>query len=91
VDQDALDITVEDRALAIRGQRGMPSEHQPSSYQQMEISHGPFERIVHLPASVEPDRTTATTRNGMLEVCMPKARRQHVAIRVSLTEPVSGS
>ena len=91
VDHNALDITVQDRTLAIRGQRAAPSELRPSSYQQMEISHGPFERILHLPASVDSERTSAKMRSGMLEVCMPKVQRQHVAIRVNFVEPTGGS
>ncbi|HLG70643.1 MAG TPA: Hsp20/alpha crystallin family protein [Chloroflexota bacterium] len=83
VDESALDISVEDRALAIRGQRERISPHQPRSYQLMEIHRGAFERVVPLPAPVDPDRTQASIRSGMLEVCMPKAKPQRISINVS--------
>lgn len=90
VDQDALDISVEDRTLAVRGRRILGSDRQPSSYHVMEISHGLFERVVPLPASVDPDKTSANVRNGMLEVCMPKAKRQRISITVVSIEPSDG-
>jgi HSP20 family protein len=78
--------------LAVRGQRSPASQRQPSSYHVMEISHGLFERVVPLPVSVDPDRTSANVRNGMLEVCMPKAKPQRISINVSVnaTEPGDG-
>jgi HSP20 family protein len=90
VDENALDISVEDRALSIRGQRERTSAHEPRSYQLMEIHYGLFERVVPLPAPVDPDRTAASIRNGMLEVCMPKSRPQRISINVSSTEQASG-
>ena len=89
VEQEALDIAVENRTLTIRGRRALGSERQPSSYQVLEISHGPFERIVPLPVSVDADRTSASMRNGMLEVCMPKAQPQRISINLT-SEPASG-
>ena len=86
VDQDALDISVEDRVLAVRGRRSIGSARQPSSYHLMEIGHGVFERVVPLPVSVDSDRTSANVRNGMLEVCMPKAKAQRISITVVSTE-----
>lgn len=82
VDQDAVDITIQDRLLIMRGERAGASEHQPRSYHLMEISHGAFERAIPLPASVDPERASANVRNGMLEVCMPKAAPQRIAINV---------
>jgi HSP20 family protein len=87
VDQEAVDLTVEDTTLAIRGRRSPASEYQARSFHQMEISYGSFERVVPLPSPVDPEAATATMRSGMLQVCMPKARRQHISIRVRPTEP----
>lgn len=90
VDQSSVDIAVEDRALVIRGERAPRFQHQPSSYHLLEINHGPFERIVPLPTSVEPDRTSAAMRDGMLEVCMPKAQPQSISITVRSSEQGDG-
>src|SRR5438132_14277288 len=68
VDQNHVDITVSDRLLIVRGQRSDLTEHRPHSYHIMEISHGPFERSVPLPASVDADATQADVRNGIRQV-----------------------
>ena len=90
VDQEAIDITVEDRLLLIRGRRDGPATHQPSSYHLLEISHGEFERAVPLPANVDPERTSASMHNGLLEVCMPKTQAQRISITVNRVEAQGG-
>jgi len=80
VDENQVEVVVQDRVLAIRGTRSFASEHQPHSYQVMEMQHGPFERVLHLPLQVDPEATRANMRNGMLEICMPKARTQQIRV-----------
>ena len=89
VEQDAVEIAVETRALAVRGRRTLGSERQPSSYHVLEINHGLFERTVPLPVSVDAERTSANMHNGMLEVCMPKAKPQRISITLG-SEPAGG-
>ena len=84
------DPRVDPRRQADRHRRALGSGRQPSSYHVMEISHGPFERIVPLPASVDPDGTKASVTNGMLEICMPKARPQRITIAIATTEAGDG-
>jgi HSP20 family protein len=90
IDENLLDIRVENRALTITGQRGLGTSHVPRSYHLMEINHGPFERTVQLPHGVEPDQTSATIRNGMLEICMPKAQSRSISINVAPSETADG-
>ncbi len=90
VNQESLELTVEQRSLLVRGQRAPTTQHQPYSYHMMEISYGPFERAVTLPAAVDTEQTTARVRDGILEVCMPKQQAQHIAIQVTWTEAESG-
>jgi HSP20 family molecular chaperone IbpA len=37
----------------------------------LEIDHGPFERIVELPADIEPKGVTAEHREGILWIRLP--------------------
>lgn len=87
VAQGEVDVVVQDTVLQVRGQRGGASEHRPRSYHVMEIHQGPFERTVALPAKVDPESTRAALRDGLLEVCMPKARVHTIAINISHAEP----
>jgi HSP20 family protein len=88
VDQSQVDLTIDDRLLIVRGRRADISEHRPHSYHIMEISHGTFERAVPLPANVDAEGTQADIRNGMLQICMPKAQPRQIAIIV--TEAANG-
>lgn len=83
VNKEEIDLTVEDQVLRIRGTRPVPApvpENQSDSQQGrvrihlMEIDHGGFSRDVELPANVEKDQISATHRNGMLWIELPKKR-----------------
>ncbi len=44
-------------------------------YQQLEIEHGPFERVIELGVDVESEAARANYVDGMLEIELPVARR----------------
>jgi len=90
VDESQIQVTVQNRALIVTGQRTSRTDHQPASYHIMEISQGPFERTVPLPAAVDADRTKASIRNGLLEVCMPKLQSQQISVTVLVSETEDG-
>ena len=84
--EEQVDLVVQSKALVVRGQRGDPSEHRPHSYHLLEIASGAFERVVPLPAGVDPENTTAALRNGLLEVCMPKSRPRAITITIAIED-----
>jgi HSP20 family protein len=73
-------VDIQDVALEIRGRRLLiagerrPAEAAGRVYQQIEIEHGPFRRLVELGAEVVPDAARASYEDGMLEVEIPLAR-----------------
>jgi HSP20 family protein len=73
-------VDIHDVALEIRGRRLLiagerrPAEAAGRVYQQIEIEHGPFRRLVELGAEVVPDAARASYEDGMLEVEIPLAR-----------------
>ena len=72
--KEAIQILVERRRLTLRGSRPSlePSGDCPGQVVlAMEIDHGPFERILDLPAEVDPDRVTAEYRQGVLWIDLP--------------------
>jgi HSP20 family protein len=56
-------------------------------YQQIEIEHGPFRRIVELGAEVVAGEARASYEDGMLEVEIPLARPDETVRRVRIEEP----
>jgi HSP20 family protein len=75
VDKNAIDVRAEARRLVIRGTRQIPEpgcDESPAVHVlALEIDHGPFERILDLPADVDPERVTAEHRNGLLWIKLP--------------------
>ena len=74
VDPESVEVTVQERALTISGQRQRPRV--PGQvYQQAEIEYGHFERHVDLGRDVDTKAATADYEAGMLQVTLPVAKR----------------
>lgn len=75
VERSAIEVSAEPRRLVIRGSRPPPepscTESPAVHVLALEIDHGTFERVVELPADVEPERVAAEHRNGLLWVKLP--------------------
>jgi HSP20 family protein len=73
IDPKQVELEIRGRELILAGARVPPGPEQERLYQQLEIEHGPFRRIVQLGADVEADRARATYEDGMLVVELPIA------------------
>jgi HSP20 family protein len=72
IDPDKFEITAEDDMLRVAGTREKTEEVEEKNYYRKEIRSGSFERVIHLPASVQSDKTTASYENGILMISLPK-------------------
>jgi len=92
VKADLAGIEIGDVALEIRGRRLLiAGERRPAAatgrlYQQIEIEHGPFRRLVELGADVVADAARASYEDGILEVEIPLARPDTDVRRVPIEE-----
>jgi HSP20 family protein len=93
VKADLAGIDIQDVGLEIRGRQLLiAGERRPADaagrlYQQIEIEHGLFRRIVELGAEVAADEARASYEDGMLEVEIPLARPDQTVRRVRIDEP----
>jgi HSP20 family protein len=91
---EEVDLEVRGRELLIAGVR-RPPEPEGRAFQQIEIAHGPFRRIVDLGVEVVAERTRATYEDGMLQVELPlvapEQRVRTVPIEASLEEQAEPS
>jgi HSP20 family protein len=85
VDIDAVALEIRGRQLLIAGVR-RPDQAEGRIYQQIEIEHGPFRRVVELGADVVPGEAKANYEDGILEVQVPLAARQERTRRVPIEE-----
>ncbi len=92
VKADLSGIHISDVALEIRGRQLLisgerrPAEAAGRLYQQIEIEHGPFRRIVELGADVVAEAARASYEDGMLEVAIPLARAEQAVRRVPIED-----
>ena len=83
-------ICIDDVALEIRGRQLLISgERRPADpdgrlYQQIEIEHGPFRRVVELGADVVADQARAGYEDGILQVEIPLETREPASRQVPI-------
>jgi HSP20 family protein len=85
VDPDDLALDITGRQLVIAGER-KPTEAGGRLYQQIEIQHGPFRRVVELGADVQADKATASYADGILTVEIPLVTAADSARRVPISD-----
>ena len=66
-----IELEIRGRELILAGQRRPADADEERLYQQLEVQHGPFRRVVALGADVDPDAAKATYEDGMLTVELP--------------------
>jgi HSP20 family protein len=69
-----LDIIVTDNTLTIKGETRQKIEKKGEAYYHTERKYGSFSRSFQLPCRVMVDDVTATYKDGVLEIIMPKCK-----------------
>ena len=82
---DDVNLEIRGRQLVISGER-RPAETTNRLYQQIEIQHGPFRRVVELGADVVADQASASYVDGVLQVEIPLAAPDQSVRRVPISE-----
>jgi HSP20 family protein len=83
VDIDDVSLEIRGRQLIIAGER-RAQDAAGRLYQQIEIAHGPFRRVVELGADVEADRASATYEDGILRIEIPLVQQGDEARRIPI-------
>ena len=82
---DDVSLEIRGRQLVISGQR-RAEQAEGRLYQQIEVEHGPFRRVVELGADVEAEQVRASYEDGILQVEVPLARPDPQVRRVPIEE-----
>jgi HSP20 family protein len=72
VDREDLEVEISSKAIRVQGKRAAPTSGTSCSYHLAEIQYGRFERILFLPAPIDPNKVTAASKNGFLEIRLAK-------------------
>ena len=66
-----IELEIRGRELILAGQRHGADAEEERVYQQLEIQHGPFRRVISLGADVDADAAKASFEDGVLTVELP--------------------
>ena len=72
-DRNEIDLRVSDQTLWLEGERKEATEEGTENYLRHERRQRTIRRSIRLPAPVNPSEVTATLRNGILTITVPKA------------------
>ena len=72
VDPKDIHVSMEHGVLTIKGEKETEKKEEREGYRRIERSRGSFSRSFSIPDSVDSEAITAKSRNGVLEVVIPK-------------------
>jgi HSP20 family protein len=73
VSPDDIDISMEKGVLTIKGERKHEAEEDKEGYHRIERAYGTFMRRFALPENVDTDKISASSKDGVVELVLPKA------------------
>lgn len=75
VERNDIDISLEEGVLTIKGERRAESETETDGYRRRERLRGSFLRRFTLPDTVNADSISATMKDGVLQIGIPKQEK----------------
>lgn len=73
MDEKSIEVKLANDVLTIKGEKQEEREEKEKGYHVQERHFGSFERLFQVPVGVDTDKITATFKNGLLTVTLPKA------------------
>jgi len=72
VEKKDLELEINNRAIRLSGRRTHLPSADAGRYRLAEIQYGLFERIIHLPVMIDPEKVTASYKKGLLQISLIK-------------------
>ncbi|OGN01492.1 MAG: hypothetical protein A3B91_05225 [Candidatus Yanofskybacteria bacterium RIFCSPHIGHO2_02_FULL_41_29] len=71
-DPNNIDISITKDMVTIKGTRNTEEKIKPSDFYHRELYWGSFSRSILLPADIDPDKSRASMKNGVLTIRLPR-------------------
>ena len=84
--KDQVKVNLENNVLTIRGEKQHASDNEEKHYHRSERSYGTFTRSLRLPSDVEAGKISASYRDGVLTLTLPKseaAKPKEIEVKVA--------
>ena len=85
VAKEDLDVEINRKAVKIAGLRQEIPKGTDATYRLAEIQYGSFERVLFLPAAIDPDVVSASFTNGILQIRLAKVPRNQ-AFKIPISD-----
>jgi HSP20 family protein len=86
LERNDVDISIEDDALTIRGEKKVEEDQKDKNVQHSERTYGVFMRVLQLPPGIDPSSVQATMANGVLKITIPKPAKPEPK-KIEVKEP----
>lgn len=73
VDEKDVKVSLAEGVLTLEGERKAEQTDDRRGYHRRERTHGSFQRVIRLPGEVDADGVSASFKQGVLTVTLPKA------------------
>ncbi|MFH1138489.1 MAG: Hsp20/alpha crystallin family protein [Pseudomonadota bacterium] len=73
-----LKLSLQGDSLTLRGEVKPPESNREVNYHRREREAGFFRRVINLPEKTAPDKVTASLKNGVLTIVLPKTEEAKV-------------
>lgn len=86
VEKDNVKVKFEDDTLVVSGERKHESTADEKNFHRVERVYGSFTRSISVPKDVDSEKISASFKNGVLEITLPKAddvKSKEIEIKVS--------
>ncbi|MGQ0657332.1 MAG: Hsp20/alpha crystallin family protein [Chromatiales bacterium] len=70
-----IEITMDNGVLTVKGERKVEKDEERNGFRRVERAGGSFYRRFSLPDSANPERIQAKSRDGVLEIVIPKQEK----------------
>jgi len=81
VKKEDIKIDVKNNQVTISGERNYKKEHKEKDYYKIESSYGKFQRSFTMPQNVDIENIEATSKDGVLEVTLPKLKSERAEVK----------
>lgn len=85
VDPKNIDVTIDKGMLTIKGHKETETKEERENYVHVERSQGSFYRTVSLPNAADSSKISAKSKNGVLEIIVPKTK-ESLAQKIQIKE-----